>query len=135
MKGSVDLAQDLGASVVTFHMGGYHEGVARETVWRKAVEAIRAAADYAMAKHIDIAVDGIWPVWIDDSVAALTRLFADVGADNFGVNFDPCYLTLMGVDPVQWARHSGRIPMAYEERMWDLVWEWNWYGRHGRMRA
>ncbi|MDA1055679.1 MAG: TIM barrel protein [Planctomycetota bacterium] len=44
LKGTVDLAQDLGGSVVTFHMGGYHEGVPRDTVWRKAVEAMRDAA-------------------------------------------------------------------------------------------
>jgi sugar phosphate isomerase/epimerase len=104
LKGTVDLAQDVGGSVVTFHMGGYHESVPRETVWKKAVEAIRDAADYAMAKHIDIAVDGIWPVWIDDSPDELERLFKDVGAENFGVNFDPCYLTLMGVDPVKFAK-------------------------------
>ncbi len=104
LKGTVDLAKDLGGSVVTFHMGGYHEGVPRDTVWHKAVDAIREAADYAMARHVELAVDGIWPEWIDDRPATLARLFEDVGADNFGVNFDPCYLTLMGVDPVPFAK-------------------------------
>ncbi|MBP87714.1 MAG: hypothetical protein CMJ64_13490 [Planctomycetaceae bacterium] len=104
LKGSIDLAQDLGGSVVTFHMGGYHDGTPRDVLWKRAVAAIAEAADYGMARHVAIAVDGIWPVWIDDSEAALARLFGDVGSANFGVNFDPCYLTLMGVDPVPFAR-------------------------------
>ncbi len=121
--GSVDLAQELGASVVTFHMGGYHEGVARDVVWRKAVAAIREAAEYGLARHIAVAVDGIWPVWINDTPAAMEKMFDDVGSDNFGVNFDPCYLTLMGVDPVKFVKrfhkrivhghlkdHKGRYP-------------------------
>ena len=110
LKGSIDLAQDVGGSVVTFHMGGYHDGTPRDVLWKKAVDAITEAADYGMARHVSVAVDGIWPVWIDDSEAALARLFDDVGSENFGVNFDPCYLTLMGVDPVGFAKQfHGRI--------------------------
>ena len=108
LPGTIDLAQDLGAPVVTFHMGGYRDGVRRATVWKKTVDAIRAAADYAMARHVDLAVDGIWPIWIDDSPDSLQRLFDDVGAENFGVNFDPCYLTLIGVDPVAFAKRFHR---------------------------
>jgi sugar phosphate isomerase/epimerase len=104
LKGSIDLAQDLGGNVVTFHMGGYHDGTPRDALWQKAVTAIAEAADYGMARHVAVAVDGIWPVWIDDSEAALARLFDDVGSENFGVNFDPCYLTLMGLDPVAFAK-------------------------------
>jgi sugar phosphate isomerase/epimerase len=104
LKGSVDLAQDLGAPVVTFHMGGYHDGVDKDSLWKQAVDAIKAAADYGMSKHVSVAVDGIWPVWINDSPAVMKRLFEDVGAENFGVNFDPCYLTLMGVAPDTFAR-------------------------------
>ncbi len=108
LKGTVDLAQELGAAVVTFHMGGYHEGTPRERLWRQAVEAIKEAAEYGLARHVSVAVDGIWPPWLDDTPAALERLFDDVGSDNFGVNFDPCYLTLMGVDPVEFAQRFHR---------------------------
>lgn len=100
LKGSVDLAADLGADVVTFHIGGYHEGVGRDVLWKKSIEAIKQAADYGMGRHVALAVDGIWPKWIDDTADALGRMFDDVGSENFGVNFDPCYLTLMGVNPV-----------------------------------
>ncbi|MBV8629866.1 MAG: hypothetical protein JOZ83_03010, partial [Silvibacterium sp.] len=38
----------------------------------------------------------------------------------------------LGVDARDWARRAGRLPMLREERLWDLVWEWSWYGRGGR---
>ena len=100
LKGTVDLAADIGATVVTFHMGGYHEGIPRHVEWKSAVEAIKAAADYGAGKHVRLAVDGIWPSWIDDTPDEIARLFDDVDTPNFGVNFDPSYLTLMHVDPV-----------------------------------
>jgi hypothetical protein len=37
----------------------------------------------------------------------------------------------LGVDPREWARRAGRIPLTKEERLFDLVWEWNWYAREG----
>lgn len=104
LVGTVDLAADVGAEVVTFHMGGYHEGHSRDKEWRSAVDAIKRAADHGQRKHVQLAVDGIWPKWIDDTPQALQKLFEDVGSDNFGVNFDPCYLTLIGIDPVRFAR-------------------------------
>ncbi len=98
LKGSVDLAVDVGAPVVTFHMGGPQEGIAPEVLWKKTTQAIRSAADYGSSKHVSLAVDGIWPTWIDETPDSLQRLFDDVGSDDFGVNFDPCYLELIGVD-------------------------------------
>ena len=108
LKGSVDLATDLGASVVTFHMGGYRKGVSHDTVWQKSVSAIRDAAEYGAAKHVALAVDGIWPTWINHSPDALERLFDHVGSPNFGVNLDPSYLTLMGADPVRFVSRFRR---------------------------
>jgi len=110
LKGSVDLAVDVGAPVVTFHMGGPQEGIAPERLWKQTAQVIRAAADYGSSKHVSLAVDGIWPTWIDDSPDALQRLFDDVGSDDFGVNFDPCYLELIDVDPVKFfTRFAKRI--------------------------
>jgi sugar phosphate isomerase/epimerase len=114
LTGSVDLAVDLGANVVTFHMGGYPPGVARDVFWRTLVTEIRRAADYAAARHVALAVDGIWPVWIDDSPDALDHLFHDVGSPNFGVNLDPSYLKLMDVDPAAFVkRFPKRIVHAH----------------------
>ncbi|MGH8586492.1 MAG: hypothetical protein ACREWE_10030 [Gammaproteobacteria bacterium] len=37
----------------------------------------------------------------------------------------------LGVDPHAWCNRAGRIAMAREERLFDLVWELSWYGRGG----
>ena len=37
----------------------------------------------------------------------------------------------LGVDGRDWCRRSGPVPIAVEERLLDLVWEWAWYGREG----
>ena len=37
----------------------------------------------------------------------------------------------LGIDPREWAQHVSRLPMLREERLFDLVWQWSWYGREG----
>jgi sugar phosphate isomerase/epimerase len=114
LEGTVDLAVALGAEVVTFHMGGYPPGIPRDAFWKRTVARIRQAADYAAGRHVALAVDGIWPVWVDDSPDTLDRLFHDVGLPNFGVNFDPSYLALIDVDPAAFVkRFSRRIVHAH----------------------
>lgn len=104
LQGTIDLATDVGAAAVTFHPGGFPEGVARETVWNRTVHVIRKAADYGAARHIQLVVDGIWPEWIDSTPDELERLFDDVDSPNFGVNLDPGVLTMIDVDPVGFIR-------------------------------
>jgi sugar phosphate isomerase/epimerase len=104
LNGTIDLAVDVGADVVTFHMSGYHDGIARDAEWKRVVEVLKSAADYGAARHVKLAVDGIWLNWLVNSPDELSRLFADVGSPNFGVNLDPSYLTLMGVDPVTFTK-------------------------------
>ena len=82
-------------------MGGTPEGASRKALWKQVVETLRRAADYAAARHVAIAVDGIWPVWLVDSPDALQQLFDDVDHQGIGVNLDPSYLTLMGVAPAK----------------------------------
>ena len=52
LERTVDLAVDLGAPVVTFHMGGYPPGLFHEEFWKKVVGRIRYAANYAAARRI-----------------------------------------------------------------------------------
>ncbi len=108
LEGTIDLAVELGAPVVTFHMGGYPPGIPHDVFWKMTVARIRQAADYGAARHVALAVDGIWPVWVDDSPDTLDRLFHDVGSPNFGVNFDPSYLAIMGVDPAGFVKRFAR---------------------------
>jgi hypothetical protein len=37
----------------------------------------------------------------------------------------------LGLDPVDWAKRAGIVPVAQEDRLFDLVWEWCFYTRHG----
>ncbi len=37
----------------------------------------------------------------------------------------------LGVDPREWVKRAGRLPMPCEDRLFDLAWEWDWYGREG----
>jgi sugar phosphate isomerase/epimerase len=129
LKGTIDLAVALGASVVTFHMGGGVKDLEPEILWRKVCRWLTEAADYGASQHVSLAVDGIWPTWIVDTPDALARLFDDVRHPGLGVNFDPSYLTLIGVDPSTFARrfaerivhahlkdHVGRYP-KWEHRI------------------
>lgn len=34
----------------------------------------------------------------------------------------------LGVDPLDWSSATGRVPVRREQRLFDLVWEWSWYG-------
>lgn len=105
---AVDLAADLGADVVTFHLGGPVKGVSDADVWQRTVAEIKRAADHGDTKHVRLAVDcGPWPTWIAKNNDDLARLFRDVGSKSFGVNFDPCYLAVAGIDPVGFVEHFG----------------------------
>ncbi len=108
---SIDLACDLGGDVVTFHLGGPVEGVAPEVVWNKTVAAIREAASHGDSRHVRVAIDlGPWPTWIVRNSDDLAKLFDDVDSPTFGVNFDPSYLAIQGIDPVGFVqRFSSRI--------------------------
>jgi sugar phosphate isomerase/epimerase len=108
LKGAIDLAADLGGEVVTFHLGGPRKDVAEHELWLRTVAAIKAAADHGDSKHVALAIDlGIWPKWIVTTSDGLARLFDDAGSDSFGVNFDPSYLAITGIDPVAFVKRFG----------------------------
>lgn len=111
LKGSVDLAVDVGAPLVVFHMGGPTDDAARrQEAWKRVVDYVGEALDYAAPHWVKLAVDGVWKDWIVDTPESFLQLHEEIGSPFFGVNFDPCYLTLMGLDPVEVARlWKGRI--------------------------
>jgi sugar phosphate isomerase/epimerase len=115
LVGSTDLAVDLGADLVTFHLGGLPAGADRGKLWQQVVKHVRAAAEDAAQRHVRLAIDlGVWPEWLTDTPDELARLLDDVDHPNFGVNFDPCYLTLAGHDPAEFARRfKDRIVHAH----------------------
>lgn len=108
LAASVDLASDIGGDVVTFHLGGPVKDVADADLWDRVVRAIQQAARHGDAKHVALAIDvGPWPTWIVKTSDDLARLFDDVGSKSFGVNFDPSYLAVMGIDPVGFVERFG----------------------------
>ncbi len=115
LHGTVDLAADLGAPLVTFHLGGLVQELSRQALWAKSVAALRTATQYGTTKHVALAIDlGPWPEWIVNSSNSLAQLFDDVAEPEFGVNFDPSYLSLAGIDPVPFVkRFASRIKHAH----------------------
>lgn len=108
LSSAIDLAADLGGDVVTFHLGGPVAGISDEEVWQKTVAAIQEAARHGDSKHVRLAVDvGPWPTWIVKNNNELAKLFQDVGSPSFGVNFDPCYLSVMEMEPVEFVKRFG----------------------------
>ncbi len=101
LKGSVDLAVEVGAPLVVFHMGGPKDDAAQHTeAWQRVVAYLQDALAYAEPRNVQLAVDGVWAGWLTDSPERFLELHDEVGSASFGVNFDPCYLSLLGLDPV-----------------------------------
>lgn len=101
LKGSVDLAVEVECPVVVFHMGGpTQDEVQRAAAWHKTVACLKEALDYATPRNVKLAVDGVWYGWLTDTPETFLRMHDEVGSPSFGINFDPCYLTLLGLDPV-----------------------------------
>ncbi len=115
LKGSVDLAVEVNAPVVVFHMGGPQDDEAqRHEAWRRVVDYLKEALDYAMPRKVKLAVDGVWHGWLTDTPAAFLHMHDEVGSPSFGINFDPCYLQLLGLDPVAVAQQwQDRIVHAH----------------------
>lgn len=98
LKSTIDLAAELGAGVATFLIGGPQPNIAPEELWQKTTDAIKEAVAYGVAKHVSLALSGIWPTSIVNNVDRMLKLLDDVASPDFGVVFDPCALTVIGVD-------------------------------------
>ena len=90
LKGSVDLAVDVGAPLVVFHMGGPKDDAAqRAEAWRRVVAYLQDALAYAEPRNVQLAVDGVWAGWLTDTPERFLELHDEVGSASFGINFDP----------------------------------------------
>jgi sugar phosphate isomerase/epimerase len=96
LKGAVDVARDLGARVVTFHVGQAAERP--EEAWRAVVAYLKEACDYAGRHGKLIALDGVWIASLVPTPQAALWLAADVDSPHFRHNYDPCYLAISGHD-------------------------------------
>ncbi len=121
---ALDLAADLGGEVVTFHLGGPVPNVPLTDVWQRTVATLREAVASADSRHLRLAIDlGPWPTWLVTTSDQLQHLFDDVASSTLGINYDPSYLSLQGIDPLGFLRrfatrvchahlkdHRGRYP-------------------------
>lgn len=99
LRGAVDVARDVGATIVTVHVG-FADFPMTETgaVWREAVAYLQDAAGYAGERGTVIALDGVWHSFLAHSPELILKLMEDVGSPACRHNFDPCYLDLSGHD-------------------------------------
>ncbi len=120
----MDLAIEVGAPLVVFHMGGPTSDAANgDEVWQRVVDYLRTSLDYAAAREIKLAVDGVWKGWLTETPESFLQLHDDSGTHPyFGVNFDPCYLMLLGLDPVkvahQWEKRIFHAHLKDHEGSW-----------------
>jgi sugar phosphate isomerase/epimerase len=96
LQGAVDVARDIGARIVTFHIG--EVGDRPQDDWQMAVHYLRKACDYAGRHGKVVALDGVWGPSLVSTPERAVRLAEDVGSPYFGHNYDPCYLAVTGFD-------------------------------------
>jgi sugar phosphate isomerase/epimerase len=107
LPGAVELAAELGAPVVTVHIGSPRSPGEPEDDWARAVEYLRACCREAEARGVKLAVDALFPDFLTPTPESVARLLGDVGAPNAGHNFDPCYVAVCGFDVTEAARLLG----------------------------
>lgn len=104
--GAVDLAVDVGARIVTVHVGSYDNSThSFDLAWESATEHLKDTCKYAADRKIIIALDAIWPKTLLDTPEKMAELIRQVGFTNLKHNYDPCYLAIAGLDPVEALNH------------------------------
>jgi len=100
LAGSVDLATEVGAPLVVFHMGGpKNDDAKRKDAWTRVVDYLKRSLEHAEQQGVRLAVDGVWKDWLVETPDSFLQLHGEVNHPLFGINYDPCYLTLLGLDP------------------------------------
>ena len=95
LKGAVDVACDVGASLVGVHIG--RANGQPDKAWRTAANYLREACEYAAAHQKVIMLDGIYIPSIADTAERAVSLIREVDSPAFAHNFDPCYMELSGL--------------------------------------
>ena len=106
IKGCIDLAPDVGTTVVHALAGPPPTGVERERAWGWLLESLTTCIHYAAERGVTFGFEAVVGS-IVANMADLSRLLADLGEDKLYVNFDPGHLVLAGEDPAEWVRTLG----------------------------
>lgn len=93
-RGTIDLAADLGTTVVTTHIGEFPDDEADRT-WQNMLGTCAAVGEYAEDRGVFVAAEtGPSPP------ERLTRFLERLGEPFIAVNYDPANLVMSGFDPV-----------------------------------
>jgi len=113
VKGCIDLAPDVGTSVVHMMAGATPAGVARERAWGWLLEGIAACARYASEQGVILAFEACAGTTVAN-MADLNKFLADLGEEKLYINFDASHLVLAGDNPIDCVRTLGsRIVHAH----------------------
>ncbi|MDA0838177.1 MAG: sugar phosphate isomerase/epimerase [Planctomycetota bacterium] len=105
IPGAVDLALDINAQLVTVHIGTLEgTGNSFDLAWESAVEHLTDVCKYAEEREVFVAIDGIRPNALLDSMEKVLELIRVIGSPILKVNFDPCSLTFAELDPIEVAK-------------------------------
>jgi sugar phosphate isomerase/epimerase len=123
LDGAIEVAEDVGSPLVTFHLGSVPDGADRDQLWDATIVAVREAASTAGAKGVALAVDAVAPDFLTRSPSELVRFLESVDRPEVGWNFDPAFVESNGWDVANvvdllgsWIRHvhvkdyRGRYP-------------------------
>jgi len=100
IPGAIDLAIDVGASIVTIHIGSNDESEHPfDLAWESAVEHLQDACKFAASQGILIALDAIWPKTLLDTAERVIQFIEDVDSPVLCHNYDPCLLALADIEP------------------------------------
>jgi sugar phosphate isomerase/epimerase len=106
LAGAVELAAELGAPIVTFHIGSAAGSDPRPD-WARVADHLRSCADTANAAGVRLASDATFPDFLTPTPESVVRLIEEVGSPYLGHNFDPCYLAVCGQEVGAAARMLG----------------------------
>jgi sugar phosphate isomerase/epimerase len=113
VKRHIDLAKDLKAPVMVLALGEYiweHQVIPPHQQWKTAVESLREIGDHAAAKGVKIAIE-IEPfkMSIINNINKLVKFLEDIDHPAVHANIDCSHLWLMGIEPDEISKLSGRI--------------------------
>lgn len=123
---SIELAADIGAKSVTFHLGGQTSGFhsSEEEIERHNVEFARQAVD--LAQRYDLLMG--YEVGGFDT---LKRVTVAIGSERFGVNLDMGHAVMGGTAPEQWIDYFQN--KIIEVHVNSVRQRWNGYTEHEPM--
>jgi len=95
-KKNIDLAVDLGATVVDTFSGASRGDTPEEEAWKLLVESISNCADYAAQRGISIGFEPHVGMFVDTPEKVL-RLLSSVKTSSLKVNFDASQFAVLGL--------------------------------------